>query len=68
MLNVCTVCKSEFESDLPSIDDEDLCPTCYKQIFIDPVMDDDEPLFFDTSIYDTEVDLNFEDLEKSEFE
>ena len=69
MLNVCTVCKSEFESDLPAIGEEDLCPACYKQIFVDPMLDEDEePLYFDPSIYETEVDFNFEDLEKSEFE
>lgn len=62
MLNICTCCGEEYDSYTPEINDDDLCPTCYKQVFIDPSFEDlDEPLIF-SEIPKIET-LNFEDLD-----
>ncbi len=68
MLNICTICKEEFEDDdSHELTDNDVCPACFKGVYGD-FMEDDEPLIFDTEFYDkNKVDFTFEDL-KSDLE
>ena len=58
MLNICTVCKAEFEDDdSKELSDSDVCPECYKELYD---MENDFPP--EEDIYD-DVDFIFEDLE-----
>lgn len=65
MTSVCTCCGDTFESDLPQEIGEELCNSCYKAIYIDPMYDDEDssPLKFDPTVYGMGIcDVEFEDL------
>jgi len=66
MTAVCTCCGDTFESSVPQEIGEELCNECYKVIFTDPLVEeeDDSPLSFNHDIYDIDkYTMDYEDLE-----
>jgi len=66
MTAVCTCCGETFETDVPQEIGEEMCNECYKVIFIDPIVEEDDgtPLIFEQGIYDLDkYTTNYEDLE-----
>jgi len=57
MLNICTVCKEEYDDDSGELSDNDVCPECYKELYY-PMVDEPDDEFYDKF----KVDFTFEDL------
>jgi len=70
MLNVCTICKAEFEDDdSHELTDNDICPDCFDGIYREMLEKGEEPIIFDTlepMSFNPDigkVDFTFEDLD-----
>ena len=56
MLNICTICKEEFEDDESSeLTDVDVCSKCFHDVYIEFFEGTDEPLIYDTEFYQKSV-------------
>lgn len=66
MLNICTICKEEFEDDdSHELTDNDVCPACFKGVYGETFEEGEDPIIFDTKFYEEvgKVDFTFEDLD-----